>query len=86
MLGTALEPEPGFEEADRIQRFWNENYAGFRERFPDHFVAVSRQSNQVVASNRDLALLVCELRERGLDVRTDVAIEFIPAGARNLFL
>ena len=86
MLGTAWKPEPGFEEADRIQVFWNDNYAEFRRRFPDQFVAVSRQSNEIVASNRDLTLLVGELREQRLDVRTEVAIEFIAAGARNLFL
>ncbi len=86
MRGTALDPNPGFDEANRVQRFWTENYAELSARFPDRFVAVSRATNEVVATNKDLTLLVDGLRDKGFDPQTDVSIDFVAAGERNLFL
>ncbi len=86
MRGTALHPGPGFEEADRMQKFWTERYAEFKERYPDQFVAVSRKTAEVLAANEELVLLLDGLRARGIDPRTEASVEFVAAGERNLFL
>ncbi len=68
---------PGFEESVRIQAFWEANYERLLRLYPDHFVAVDLPSGEVVSAAKDLAALAQLLRERGLNPRTDVAIEFI---------
>lgn len=80
----AFRPEPSFEEAERIQQFWDEHYRELLGEFPEQFVAV--RDGRVVASNRDLALLFYELRALGLDAQRDVAIQFISATSASLLL
>ncbi len=81
---ASIRPEPSIEEARQIQEFWNEHHTEFLARYPEQFVAVKDET--VVASNRDLAVLVDQLRQMGLDPRTDVAIEFISAKSGSLLL
>ncbi|MEO6043875.1 MAG: hypothetical protein ABIQ47_08135 [Tepidiformaceae bacterium] len=52
--------------------------------YPEKFVAVKEGS--VVESNDHLAGLVDDLERSGLDVRTDVWIEFITARSASLLL
>lgn len=83
-MATLLHPEPGWEEADRIRTFWNDNYATLLKRFPDQFVAV--KDGEVAVSDHDLINLVAKLREAGLDPRTVVNIEYIGSKLRALLL
>ena len=85
-MPTLVQPEPSFEEAAEIQRFWEDNHERLLAEFPERFVAADPATGDVIASNLDLALLIYELRDRGLDPRTDVAIEFITARAAKLIL
>ncbi len=79
-----VRPEPSFEEAARIRQFWSEHYGEFLRLYPEQFVAV--KDGEVVAANHDLAFLVYELRDKRLDPRTDVAIEFITARSHSFIL
>ena len=84
VLPTLVRPEPSFDKAAEIQRFWAEHYDEYLERYPERYVAV--KAGGVVASHPDLAMLVYELRDLGLNARTDVAIEFISAGSASHLL
>ena len=75
---------PSFEEAASIQRFWDQHYPELLADYPDKFVAVA--NGVVVASNSDLALLIYDLRDKGLNPRTDVAIEYISSKSATLLL
>lgn len=89
MTATALHPEPSFEEAAGIQQFWEQNYKRMLKEYPEQYVAarfVHGRPAEVVAANPDLAMLTYELRDKGIDVRTDVAIQFISAGSASLLL
>jgi hypothetical protein len=79
-----VRPEPSFEEADRIQKFWEDNYQALLCEYPEHFVAV--KDGKVVAADPDLARLFYMLTDLGLDPRTGVAIEFISAHSSALLL
>lgn len=84
MSGVLLRPEPSLDEAAAIQQFWDDNYQALLKRYPEKFVAV--KDGEVVAANSDLALLVYELRDKGLDPRRDVAIQFVSAKSAYLLL
>lgn len=86
MPTTIAHPEPNFEAAAEIQRFWEANYDRFLRDFAEHFIAVDIESGEVVASNCDLAGLAGDLVDLGLDPRTDVAIEFISDRYGSLLL
>lgn len=85
-MATSVRPEASFEEAIQIQKFWEANYERLLKEYPEQFVAVRPESGEVVASNRDMAMLVYELRDRGIDARADVAIQFISARSASLLL
>ena len=72
------------EEALETQQFWAEHYDELLTKYPEEFVAV--RGGEVVASNPDLAMLFYDLRDRGLNARTDVAIQFISAHCGSLLL
>jgi hypothetical protein len=80
----SITPDPSFDEAMELQRFWDAHYAELLATYPEQFVAV--KDGRVVATNTDLALLVYELRDHGIDARTDVAIQFITAKSGSLLL
>jgi len=80
----AVNPRPSIQEAAATQRYWDDHYAELLEQFPEQFVAV--RDGTVVASHRDLAMLLYDLQDRGLDARTDVAIEFVTSRADRLQL
>lgn len=84
MRTTTINPEPSFEEAEAIDRFWAEHHDELLAGYPEQFVAV--KDGEVVASNTDLALLIYDLRDQGLSPRTDVWIEFITANVGKLLL
>lgn len=84
MAVALVQPEPSWEEAEATRRFWAEHYAELLKSHPERFVAV--KDGKVVASSPDLALLVYQLRDLGLDPRTDVTIEFISASSASLLL
>lgn len=86
MPETLVRPEPSFEEAAEIQKFWEANYSRLLKQYPEQFVAVKPDTGEVVVADGDLASLVYKLRDLNLDPRTDVAIEFITAEARTLLL
>lgn len=81
---TPVSPEPSLEEAAEIHRFWEEHYAELLAGYPEMFVAV--RDGHVVAANPDLAFLVYDLRDKHLDPRKDVAIEFISSNSARLLL
>lgn len=81
-----IRPEPTFDEAAELGRFWEECYDELLERYPEQFVAADPDSGEVILAESSLAVLVDRLRERSLDPRTDVAIEFITAQRRNLLV
>ncbi|HEY5475957.1 MAG TPA: DUF5678 domain-containing protein [Tepidiformaceae bacterium] len=84
MATRTLFPQPGLQESARIQRFWNDHYAELLAQHPEQFVAV--KDDKVVAAADDLALLYYQLRDMGLDARTDVAIEYISSKSASLLL
>lgn len=86
LVATLVRPEPSFEEAAQIQKFWEENYERLLNEYPEQFVAVEPSTGKVVAANKDLAILVYDLRDRGLDARTDVAIQLISPRSHSLLL
>ena len=86
MPGTPDTIEPSLEEAERIDRFWDEHHREYLERYPEQFVAVLRSSFKVVAFSDDLARLVGDLRKQGLNIPEDVVIEFIRDPANPLLL
>lgn len=77
-------PDPPLAEAAAIQRYWEQHHQELIQKYPEMFVAV--KDGKVVAANSDLALLVYDLRDRGLDPRADVAIEYISEKASTLLL
>lgn len=79
-----LQPEPNLAEAKAIQEFWDAHYAELVRDYPDQFVAV--RGGEVIAAGSELSLLVNELGSRGIDARTDVAIEFISLRSGRLVL
>ncbi|MBI5949891.1 MAG: hypothetical protein HY875_17275 [Chloroflexi bacterium] len=79
-----VSPKPSLAEAASIQAFWDKHYRELLQEYPEQFVAV--KDGKVIAADSDLATLVEELRARGIDVRTDVAIQFISAGSASLQL
>ena len=83
-VSTLARPEPSFEESKRIHAFWLEHQDEFLARYPEQFVAV--KDGNVVAANPDLAMLFYELRDLGLNARTDVAIQLISSRAASLLL
>lgn len=85
-MATLARPEPSFEEADRIQKFWEDNYQTLLKDYSEHYVAVQIDSGEVVAANRDLALLFYDLRDKGVDPKRDVAIQFISPRSASLLL
>lgn len=85
-VATLVRPEPSFEEAIEIQNFWNQNYQRLLNEYPEQFVAVDMRSGEVVAANSDLAFLAYDLRDKGLDPRTDVAIQHLTAKSASLLL
>jgi len=84
MTAALVRPQLSLDEAARIQQFWVDHYKELLSQYPEMFVAV--RDEKVVAANRDLALLVYDLRDKRLDPRTDVAIEFISAHSASLLL
>ena len=70
------------EEMTKAHRCYDE----LLERYPEQFVAADPDSGEVILAESSLAVLVDRLRERSLDPRTDVAIEFITAQRRNLLV
>ncbi len=84
MATTIVRPDPSLEESVRIQAFWNDHYQELLAEYPEKFVAVKEGS--VVESNDHLAGLVDDLERSGLDIRTDVWIEFITARSASLLL
>lgn len=83
-VAPAVVPRPSIQDAAAIQQYWDEHYAELLAQFPEQFVAV--KDGAVIASHRDLAMLIYVLRDRGMDVRTDVAIEFVTSRADRLQL
>ena len=79
-----VRPDPSLAEAEAIQRFWEEHYLELLKAYPEQFVAV--KDGRVIAAHSDLAMLAYELRDRGLDARTDVAIQFISSRSATLLL
>ncbi len=86
MSATLPRPDPGFAEAEEIQRFWDDNFDELLKQYPERFVAVDLESHEVVASNPDLVMLFYELRDQGLDARADVAIQFVSSWSGSLLL
>jgi hypothetical protein len=82
--GIVVTPKPSLAEAARLEQFWATHYQELLRAFPEQFVAV--RDGEVVASNPDLAMLVYELRDRHLNARTDVAIQFISSRSGTLLL
>ena len=83
-MATVLRPVPSVDEARRVRQFWDEHYEQLLREYPDKYVAV--RDGQVVAVNDDLALLVYDLRDKGLDVRRDVDVEFVSERMARLLL
>lgn len=75
-----------FARGQRVQEFWNANYIPLRELYPEQFVAVDIETGKVVAVNRHIFRLADELRERGIDIRNDVAVEFLTHASASLIL
>ncbi|MFN8507408.1 MAG: hypothetical protein U0547_07565 [Dehalococcoidia bacterium] len=75
-----------YRQASETQRFWDENYDRLLEKFAEEFVAVRIPSGEVVAHNPDMALLVYDLRDKGLDARADVAIQYVSTRSASLLL
>lgn len=69
----------GWEEAEREEAFWVENYARFLEQYPDEFVAVYK--GQVVAAGPDLRLLLEALTSKRIALLS-VWLRFITADPR----
>jgi len=82
----AIDPVPSFAEAAEIQEFWEANYARLLGLCPEQFVAVDLRTGAVIATDPNIDQLVVALRNRGLDPRLDVAIEWISASKANLLL
>lgn len=80
----ALSSEPSLAEAAAIQEFWDEHYQELLRIYPEQFVAA--RDGRVIAANRDLAALIGELETRDLNVRTDVAIQYISSRSATLRL
>ncbi len=79
-----VRPEPSMAEASSIEKFWEQHYQELLKDYPEQFVAV--RDGKVIASDSDLAMLVSDLRDRGIDARTAVAIQFISAASASLQL
>jgi hypothetical protein len=75
MSTETLDLRAAFDRAERVQRFWDDHWAEYLEKYPDEFVAV--RDGEVVATNSDLALLYYELRDLGLKMSEDVDVELI---------
>jgi hypothetical protein len=81
---TLADTDPRMDEARQIREFWAQHHDELLAVYPEQFVAV--KDGEVVAANPDLAMLVYELRDKRLDPRKDVLIEFITARASTLLL
>ncbi|MCC7364657.1 MAG: hypothetical protein IT303_09810 [Dehalococcoidia bacterium] len=78
--------EAVFAHANRLTRFWDENYEQLLVRYPDQFVAAHVDTGEVIAANPDLVMLMYDLRDRGIELRDNIGIEYIStrAGAAQL--
>jgi hypothetical protein len=56
-------------EARAEEAFWRERYSRFLKQYPDQFLAVLRESGEVVAADSDLLSLVATISDKGLDTR-----------------
>lgn len=85
-MGTSTleEPIPSLAEAQAARAFWDAHRDELVRRYAGQFVAA--QNEEVIASDPDLASLVGRLTSRGLNTRTDVAIEFIAPNQYSLLL
>jgi len=83
-MATVLRPKPSVDEARRLREFWDEHYEQLLHEYPDKYVAV--QDGEVVSVNDDLALLVYDLRDRGLDASRDIDIQFVSERMARLLL
>lgn len=81
---VTVAPSPSVREAIEIEQFWASHYEDLLARYPEKFVAV--RDGDVIASNSDLAMLVYDLRDKHIDPRTDVAIQFISSRSGSLLL
>lgn len=75
---------PGRRRGGAAPLFLGGTTRGILKAYPEQIVAV--RDGEVVAAHADLAALVGALSKRGLDPRTDVAIEFITSHSGNLLL
>lgn len=75
-----------FEEATRLQSFWNDNYARLLAVYPEQYVAIDLASREVLAADRELTNLVECLRDEGRDPAESVAIQFISAHSASINL
>lgn len=75
---------PTLDEAAEIRAFWAAHYQEFLARYPNEYVAV--RDGDVVAASESLAELEGALRDRRLDPRRDVWIEYIDTDPGSLIL
>src|SRR4051794_20581731 len=72
-------------EAEKERAFWREHYDALVPQYPDQFVAVLRETGQVVATSADLMYLLGVIEGKGLTVR-QVWVEFMAATPRHVML
>ena len=55
-------------EAKKEEAFWRDHYGAFLKQYPDQFLAVIKDTGQVVAADPDLLCLIATLSKLGVDV------------------
>lgn len=75
---------PSLADAIAARAFWDAHREELVERFAGKYVAA--KDGEIIAADGDLAVLVQRLTDLGLDVRTDVALEFISRHPSTLLL
>jgi hypothetical protein len=73
------------EAAEKEDAFWHAHYDTYLERYPDQFVAVAKDSGQIVAVDPDLDTLIGTVKRKGLDVHR-VWVRFMAATPIRLVL
>ena len=75
--------EAAWDAAEAQDRFWQEHYAEYLEKFPDHFVAVV--DGEVAATSPDLQQVIHVLEGKRIEPR-HAWIRFITADPRRILL
>lgn len=82
---ASLKLHPSFEDLEREQRFWNDNYDRLIREYPDHYVAVLLGDWSVVATNPELTGILSDLRTKGVALE-DVSVQFVSETMKSLIL